>query len=475
MDMLKLKRLALLVCLSLAACGQIPPPVIPSLTFSASPTAIPSANPTPTTPESSYLIPLPTAAPKPSLTPIRELTDAFARTPTLEPGDSLPRAVTLPPTLTGLKIVTIYKQSLILWDDGTPSPLYEGDHDEYVQQPRLSPDGRLVAFRLNGELWVVDTNGKNPRKLFSTEQAAEAGKILGNPSNLNFGVKDFAWLPGTKTLLFSISVGGQPGPGSLNDLYRIDVQSGTVKMLLPPGEGGAYIYPSPDGKTIALLTQDRIILVDPDGVRKGVAFAFEAIPTFSEYVLYPALQWETGAGAAYLTIPPQFNSILPIYPARIWRLPRNGSPHLVGEFWTSEEAIFVSPGSPYLIYYDGQPIPIRPPNATLAVPKIVLHNLVTGSEKPLVDPGGLAACWTRDGRYVLMSGAGQTYRLDVQSIQIKAFPRTRAGNFMCLDESHFLVLMQVDRVYYLELASLDGATYDLGLLNRTDDLDYAFY
>lgn len=176
--------------------------------------------------------------------------------------------------------------------DGTPQVLATGNQP---YDPRISPDGTLIAFQLVvGEgitqLWVVSAAGGDARLLVGQDHLPAGGAaVVKSP-------KTFQWLAGTHTLVFDsryIPVGGPFGPGEYinSDLWTVNADTGAVAALLPDGAAGDFRV-SPDGQTIAVARPTGLDLVNADGsnYRQNV-ITFPAILTYSEYAYKPPVQW----------------------------------------------------------------------------------------------------------------------------------------------------------------------------------------
>ena len=106
--------------------------------------------------------------------------------------------------------------------------------------PSWSPDGRSIAYDGDSVIWVVDSDGENPRQL--TEHVTEE-----HPT----------WSPDSESIAFH-SFGRDPG---FIGIYTVDVTSGAVDALLRDPDSWNYdpdwLYPgglsvSPEGRQITI-------------------------------------------------------------------------------------------------------------------------------------------------------------------------------------------------------------------------------
>jgi Tol biopolymer transport system component/imidazolonepropionase-like amidohydrolase len=105
-------------------------------------------------------------------------------------------------------------------------------------QPRLSPDGKTVAFisdrRGQNNLWVMDADGKNPRPVFA---------------DLNATAAEPAWTPDGRFIIVRRGGrGGGEGGGGGGGLAMYHNDGGTGQLLVPGGvwpsvsRDGQYLY-----------------------------------------------------------------------------------------------------------------------------------------------------------------------------------------------------------------------------------------
>ncbi len=195
--------------------------------------------------------------------------------PTL--AEAAPRNVSMP----GAQAV--YEKSGNLWawtGDSAPLQLTSGGADS---RPRLSPDGKLVAFQRGTGLWAVEISGQNPRKLFGENSAVPA---------------QFEFAPSSHKVYFtSAGLDGQ----LRFDLNLADADSGLSQNLLPAGRGGRFTF-APDGKLLALVRPDQIATAQADGSGAQVVFSFQSTQgSNGEYL--PQIMWMDN-GFGFKTIIP---------------------------------------------------------------------------------------------------------------------------------------------------------------------------
>jgi Tol biopolymer transport system component/imidazolonepropionase-like amidohydrolase len=106
-------------------------------------------------------------------------------------------------------------------------------------QPRISPDGKTIAFisdrRGQNNLWVMDADGKNPRPVFT---------------DLNATAAEPAWTPDGRFIIVRRGGrgGGEGGGGGGGGLAMYHKDGGTGQLLVPGGvwpsvsRDGQYLY-----------------------------------------------------------------------------------------------------------------------------------------------------------------------------------------------------------------------------------------
>lgn len=230
------------------------------------------------------------------------------------------------------------ERNLWVWtEEGTASKLVSsGD----VSRVIISDDGTMIAFLRSQDfqdysLWVIDIDGANERQLISTDEfftmakdpAIFEGKwgalewvIGGSPYPLK-------WVPAEHTLAF-VNSPQLEGPGLIlaDDLWLVNADTGERKLLLPPGKGGAFYY-SPDGAQIAVVTPEKITLVNSDGsnYRDGV-FRYEPVITYSEYMYYVQPLWAADSTYLRVVVPPSDPMLQPAQSSTVWQILTDGSP-----------------------------------------------------------------------------------------------------------------------------------------------------
>lgn len=182
-----------------------------------------------------------------------------------------------------------------------------------VIRPFLAPDGQTVAY-LRGPhgdpraLWIADTQGATERQLIDAPALP-----VGDPTRR---IGQVLWAPEGDALYFTTLTGTGIATRPAEDLWRVDVLTGTGEALLPDGQAG-QIALSPGGERIALATAGRygaegapdrmsgqIALYDVASRTRQVLLDYPAVATGSEWRWYPALRWLPDGSGLRAAIPP---------------------------------------------------------------------------------------------------------------------------------------------------------------------------
>ncbi len=283
----------------LAACGTVAPAtvIVPTLA-----TFVPSQMPVGPSPSIS---PSPSAPPY-TLTPASVLPGSILTTPpptwTPVPIASLP----LSSAPKGLHMAYIVDGNLYVQNaSDAPIKLTQGQDDV---MPRFSEDGERILFYRNPEpftyhsldLYSIHADGTQ-EKMLVTGSLLEP---LGLGYNKSTTIADLSYVPGTHQILFHTC---QPTEeifdcdSHLNlDLLLVDMDTGKIKTLLPPGKGGNFVV-SPDGSMVAIQASGHIDVVSIDGqmIRKDLVTYTPSKP----YELLPDMFWTKDSTELLVALP----------------------------------------------------------------------------------------------------------------------------------------------------------------------------
>jgi WD40 repeat protein len=125
--------------------------------------------------------------------------------------------------------------------------------------PEISTDHHWLLFRrdigeIKMELWVMDTNGQNEKKLATVS----FDEIKAHHPDIWFATLEYGWIPHTNSIYYKVEV-QPPGeedsyPPPINDAFvLVDIHSGKAIQLAQPGKDPEIIF-APDGSQAAILT-----------------------------------------------------------------------------------------------------------------------------------------------------------------------------------------------------------------------------
>jgi len=292
----------------------------------------------------------------------------FSADVTAEPGAETDDSVPIYP----LKVAYVKNENAWIWtEDGGSAPLTgQGG----VEDVRLSDDGQWVVFWRGSNLWVVDSDGTDERNL--TTQRDFAGIEISDewaPYVNSINPYQIAWQPDTHQLYFNTSPQSD-GPGLLlnDDLWVVDVASGQLSPVLPPGEGGNFYF-SPDGLQLAVVTPGRIDLMDPDGGNRREGLSHTPVVTYSEFQYYATLSWAPDSSYFLAAIPPADPMAGDYQPTSIWSKNIDERPaRLLGNLTALPGTTSFSPDLSHVAYQFGEGITHGPdsPPPGLAIAEI---------------------------------------------------------------------------------------------------------
>jgi hypothetical protein len=159
---------------------------------------------------------------------------------------------------------------------------------------RISPDGQIVAFIRDGELWAIDSDGNDERLL------------LGSPTFEKIN-PNLRWLPNTHSVIF-------------NGTYIYDIDEHIYWQFVEPSLLGE-IYPSPDGHWLAIVSPSRISIVRTDGTEYHPVLEYAKLCFPTEVPYYARPIWDSDSHTLMVAIP-DVNAYCTDTPSetQIWRI-----------------------------------------------------------------------------------------------------------------------------------------------------------
>ncbi|HSQ27679.1 MAG TPA: hypothetical protein VLM80_11200 [Anaerolineales bacterium] len=263
---------------------------------------------------------------------------------------------TFNPTLSNLTVIYLKDGDLWRWNaPGAEQLTRSGD----VYQPKLSPDGNIVAFlRPSGDfhvqLWAIDTNGENERVLVTIDDLNAIGGGVRDPNAVAIAPYEFEWIPGTQLLAFNTQQILQgPGLFLLDDFHIVDAVSLQLRMVLLAGWGGIFMV-SPDGQQVVLSTPSQIALAELDGSNYRQVLVYTPVITYSDYRYYARPVWKLDSSGLWVAIPPEDPLAQPVESTSLYEISAaESTARLVNQIPAVsyiESPVVYSPDAEYLIY-----------------------------------------------------------------------------------------------------------------------------
>lgn len=276
--------------------------------------------------------------------------------PTSEALFNLKATATFNPKLSNLLVIYVKDGNLWRWDaSGNNQLTVSGD----VQQPQLSPDGKLVAFLrpvgdFHTEMWMIDVTGENERVLVSVDDLNTIGGGFRDPNAVAIAPYEFEWVPNTHLVAFNTQQILQgPGLFLLDDFHLVDADRIELKLVLLSGWGGVFRI-SPNGEKVALSTPTQISLANLDGSDFRQVLQYPQIITYSDYRYYARPVWKPDSSGLWVAIPSVDPLVEPVEPTSLYEIvPDDGNAKLVNQIMTVsfiETPVSYSPDAEYLIY-----------------------------------------------------------------------------------------------------------------------------
>jgi hypothetical protein len=262
-----------------------------------------------------------------------------AENPTQEPdtqpipeADPTPIIKTSPDQLRMVIIDSVNNLSSWQEESGLNLLLNTGD----VTKAVLSPDGEWIVYTRSAtdgvdiSMWAIRFDGSDQKLLVSH---ADFMAMSVNPEVIDVyeivtispNMLDF--IPGTHTIAFN-TYPRFNAPGLLlnNDMWFINLDTAEKRSFLSQGQAGNFYF-SPDGTQMALVTPDRIDLLNTDGSNRRIGvLTYPFVYTYSEYTYHANPIWSQDSSYLRVSIPPQDPLGDASAPVNIYHLPIDGSP-----------------------------------------------------------------------------------------------------------------------------------------------------
>ena len=275
--------------------------------------------------------------------------------------DDQAKSLAVPPREMPLEVHIISDGNIWAWQEGAPARQVSDTED--ALRFTFSPDGEVVVIeRAIGsypydykiELWAVDRDGSNLRRLVSVAQFEKflPGRDDAWVANLP---RDYRWFAGTHQLSFGVypfinAVGGSDAAEGywIVNADTLELERWDHPKAIDPY--GPRQIPSPDGKIVALIDRESISLVNADGsaIRED-ALTYQAMnngegPGWGA----PLVVWSPDSQTLKATVWEE-DAFLESFTT--WQIPANGSPaEKLHTFSGMEYFSSISPNQQYIAY-----------------------------------------------------------------------------------------------------------------------------
>jgi len=226
-----------------------------------------------------------------------------------------------------IQIAYIKDKNIWTWsrENGNQQLTFSGG----VDQIKIHPDGQLIAYLkqaddFHGELWIIDFNGQNERRVLGVFELDQLGSGARDPNSVAINPYQFNWIPGTRKIAFNTRQVFQDSSFiRLDDLNWVDIDSLERRTIIPPFQGGNFRY-SQNGAFIAVATPSEISLIPADGSDRKIALEYEQVISYSEQKYYADPIWSPDSKSLYVAISPVDPLAEPRNPTTLWEIPVSG-------------------------------------------------------------------------------------------------------------------------------------------------------
>lgn len=336
--------------------------------------------------------------------------------------------------------------------------------------PRVAPDGSLIAFARDGGIWIMNADGSDERLLVSEGEVEGMGN-----DETTARLHRMAWLPGTRRLLFNTALNVEMGIALSNDLHSVDVDSLDLAEILPAGAGGEFTV-APDGSAIAVVTPDRIRVVNPLGIAQRPDFPFAPVLTYSEFIYYPAVTWAQDSTALAVVIPHPEAVLQPEQPAALYRLDARGeAAPQIGTLHAAMPTYWIDPTLERVAFFQNSETEPEPADTDAGeaeaeaeggapvMPALVIAQVDGSDIRTYYRGAGQFVGWAPDGvHFVLATPDGeesiQIGRVGSDTLQpLAGLSHAFSHQAQWLDDQHLLVTVTDAASTTVVLASVAGA------------------
>ena len=288
-----------------------------------------------------------TNSPTPGLT----RTPKLSSTPSPYPTPAWCPVERVTPTSTGkLSVAYVSNGHLWLWIEGVAAQQLPTSGS--IKQVSISDDGQILVFTReldenHQELWAINANGDNERRLVSAEDLA---RLDGTPDALGITPWGIQWEPGTHHLIFfTYPIFHALWVYEPSTPWMVEADTGIITAA--PYQGGAIVY-SPDGSHVAIFDSRQLSLSRTDGSnrRESILPSYHGIG-LGESFYNPMPAWAKDSSSLLVTLPDQDEIFSSNSTVTGWRVPVEGAPEKIGQWKAFAPSVSFSPDQNYMAYW----------------------------------------------------------------------------------------------------------------------------
>jgi hypothetical protein len=385
-----------------------------------------------------------------------------------------PTATPTPLPSQGLRVAFIADNNVWLWREGGEAVAIASTGEPAgIPDVKLSDDGEIVAFLREGELWAVNSDGSEERRLVGADDLDGMAR-RSDYQDAGVALYQFDWIPGTHRLAFNTRIQVRIQVPVLNDdLHVVDAETLEQTVLLPPGEGGDFVF-APDGSRAAIVKPGSISVIDQDGGNPQEVFTHTPVVFGENIPHYVSPAWASDGSALRVAVPPTDPSV-PSAPTSVWHISMGGTPPiLIGSIIASPSSQFLfSPDLSHVMYLDI-------PGGNFNMSELLITQLENGETTTYYNVAFQLYGWSPDARhfaFVTQNVVDQFLPPQAQIGQLGGDPfpiyetEFAVTNVTWVDETRYLFLVGAPSGWEIYLGELGGTdTYLATIGTATDGL-----
>lgn len=367
-------------------------------------------------------------------------------------------AVVVPPRRAPLEVQTLSEGDVWLWEEerGAPRQITStGDARDFT----VSDDSQVVALvravTLNeSELWAVDSDGGNLRRLLSI---AQLELLASNPQAVGFEIALLGWIDQSHSVRVQLSPHLE-GIGHVEPYgeWAVDVDTGAFSRHIAPETLPGLV--SPDGQHVAIVTETSLSLMGADGSGRRDDIVTYPFIGLGDYAFIPPTRWSSQSDFLRAIIP-SADPFAPEASFTTWIIPLESPPTALATFNGFPLDVSLSPNQEYVAFWR-----ITEPLSNFR--ELHLARFDT-SRQVLYESGYVLEflTWAPDSvHFVFWLPHSRPMLGHICGAPLPLLDRTISGWVTWIDSGRFLFATGEERSQELRLGSVDGSDIFVGPL-----------